>query len=402
MAASLIFVLCCNIAVVKEMRPQTIVDEGRAMRGQAIYQQGQVESVDHLTYHVNSQSGHGVYTVEKLHGVWECSCPDHTYRKEKCKHIWAVEFSLALRNEVQKQVVIKPLDSTICVFCGSQTVVKHGLRHNSNGAIQRFTCKTCGKRFTRNLGFEKLKATPQIVTCALQLYFTGESLRNVQHILKLQGVNVTHQTVYNWIKRYVALMQKYLDKITPQVSPVWRADELYIKIKGNMKYLFAMMDDETRYWIAQEVADSKFTHDARHLFRLAKAVAGKRPKLLITDGLPAYHQACVKEYQTIGIATTTHHIRKITLTGEQNNNKMERLNGEIRDREKVMRGLKRKDTPILTGYQIYHNYMRPHESLDGRTPAEACGVKVEGQDKWLTLIQNASSRNRHNRIQDTA
>jgi len=37
-----------------------------------------------------------------------------------------------------------------------------------------------------------------------------------------------------------------------------------------------------------------------------------------------------------------------------NNNKMERFNGEVRDREKVMRGLKRKDTTILTGYQIYH------------------------------------------------
>jgi transposase-like protein len=188
-------------------------------------------------------------------------------------------------------------------------------------------------------------------------------------------------------------MQKYLDKITPQVSPVWRADELYIKVKGNMKYLFAMMDDETRFWIAQEVADSKYTHDARHLFRLAQAVAEKRPKLLITDGLPAYHQAYMKEYQTNSTATTTHHIRKITLTGEQNNNKMERLNGEIRDREKVMRGLKRDDTPILTGYQIYHNYVRPHEALDGRTPADECGIKVEGKDKWLTLIQNASRKN---------
>ena len=120
--------------------------------------------------------------------------------------------------------------------------------------------------------------------------------------------------------------------------------------------------------------------------------AGKRPKLLITDGLPAYHQAYMKEYETNSIATTTHHIRKITLTGEQNNNKMERLNGEIRDREKVMRGLKRADTPILTGYQIYHNFIRPHESLDGRTPADECGIKVEGNDKWLTLIQNASSQ----------
>ena len=46
---------------------------------------------------------------------------------------------------------------------------------------------------------------------------------------------------------------------------------------------------------------------------------------------------------------------------------MERLNGEVRDREKVMRGLKKVNTPILAGYQIYHNYMRPHEGLDGKT-----------------------------------
>jgi putative transposase len=65
------------------------------------------------------------------------------------------------------------------------------------------------------------------------------------------------------------------------------------------------------------------------------------------------------------------------------------MNGEIRDREKTMRGLKRKRTPIISGCQIYHNYARPHESLNGKTPAEACGIKVEGQNKWKTIIQNA-------------
>jgi putative transposase len=84
------------------------------------------------------------------------------------------------------------------------------------------------------------------------------------------------------------------------------------------------------------------------------------------------------------------HTRHIRLQGDMNNNKMERMNGEVRDREKVMRGLKKVDTPILKGYQIFHNYVRPHEGLDGKTPAEACGIKVEGQDKWKTLIENAS------------
>jgi hypothetical protein len=73
---------------------------------------------------------------------------------------------------------------------------------------------------------------------------------------------------------------------------------------------------------------------------------------------------------------------------------MERLNGEIRDREKVFRGLKKSDTPILTGYQIFHNYVRPHEALNGKTPSEAAGIKVEGDNKWLTLIQNASKNKR--------
>ncbi len=63
---------------------------------------------------------------------------------------------------------------------------------------------------------------------------------------------------------------------------------------------------------------------------------------------------------------------------------MERGNGEVRDREKVMRGLKVKDTSILTGYQIFHNFMRPHEALKGKTPAEACGIKIEGENKWIT------------------
>ncbi len=65
-------------------------------------------------------------------------------------------------------------------------------------------------------------------------------------------------------------MKAYLDKITPQVGDTWRADEVYVKIKGDKKYLFALMDDETRFWIAQEVSDSKFKHDARNLLRMAK------------------------------------------------------------------------------------------------------------------------------------
>ncbi|MFI5450176.1 MAG: hypothetical protein ACHQ03_10500 [Candidatus Bathyarchaeia archaeon] len=58
-----------------------------------------------------------------------------------------------------------------------------------------------------------------------------------------------------------------------------------------------------------------------------------------------------------------------------------------------MRSLKTAETPIISGMQIFHNYIRPHMALDGKTPAEVAGIKVEGENKWLTIIQNASNKN---------
>jgi putative transposase len=68
------------------------------------------------------------------------------------------------------------------------------------------------------------------------------------------------------------------------------------------------------------------------------------------------------------------------------------MNVEIRDGEKTMCGLKQNRTTILRGYMLYHNYLREHEGLNGKTPSEMCGIKVEGENKWITLIQNASTK----------
>jgi putative transposase len=234
-----------------------------------------------------------------------------------------------------------------------------------------------------------MHATPQMITSAMQLYFTGESFRNVKQFLKLQGVKMSHVAIYKWIRKYVGLMETYLEKIKPNVGNAWRTDELFLKVKGNMKYLYALMDDETRFWIAQQVADTKYTANINPLFHKGKEVTGKRPNTLISDGAPNFNDSFNKEFYT-NTTPRTRHIKHIRLQGDHNNNKMERFNGEVRDREKTMRGLKTTDTPILSGYQIYHNYVGPHEGLAGKTPAEKCGIMIEGQNKWVTLIQNAS------------
>jgi len=363
---------------------------------QIAQQENQIKRIDADTYNVKSQSNNGEYRVAKVNGEWRCECPDHVYRHVKCKHVFAVEFSQSLRVEVSTNRVIQEVNVKNCRYCGSSNLKKDGLRKNKSGTIQKFYCRDCRHYFTINIGFERMKHNPQAITSAMQLYFSGESLRNTMRSLRSLGVEVSHKTVYMWIKKYVSLMGSYIDKIIPNVSGTWRADELWVKVKGDKKYLFALMDDETRYWIAQEVAETKHTHNARRLFQMAQKVAGKKPQILITDGLRVYHDAFLEEWHSFEDGWSEHN-HKITFTGEHNNNKMERFNGEVRDREKVMRGLKKTDTPILKGYQLFHNYIREHEGLDGKTPAEACGIRIEGKNKWLTLIQNASQQTKSNR-----
>ncbi len=338
---------------------------------------------------VHSQRLDKEYSVVQTETGWMCGCPDAQFRLQKCKHQWAVEISWTLRKRVEEARKILPIEAQTCVACGSMNVMRWGVRRNKSGDIQRFQCRDCKRLFVVNIGFERMKHNPKAITTALQLYFSGESLRKTRESLKLMGVQVCPQTVHNWITKYVGLMEKYADQIAPKVSDTWRADELFLKVKGDLKYLYAMMDDETRYWIAQEVADTKYVHDARALFAKSKEVAGKRPLKLITDGAPNYVRAFKREFYT-NTNPQSVHVRDIRVSGTIHNNKMERMNGEVRDREKTMRGLKRMDTPILKGVQIYHNFIKPHEGLHGRTPAEAAGIKVEGENKWKTLIQNAT------------
>ncbi|MGQ0792030.1 MAG: IS6 family transposase, partial [Nitrosopumilaceae archaeon] len=298
----------------------------RQQRGEEIAnKQNQITRIDGFTYKVNSQTTNKIYDVIKTELGWICSCPDHNFRKICCKHIHACEFSLKIREQVKNEITIEPIEISSCPRCTSNDIVKHGIRYNKSGNIQRYSCLDCSKWFSFNIGFEKMKSNPQAITSALQLYFTGESLRNVQKFLRLQGVEVSHQTIYNWINKYTNLMEKYLEKITPHVSDKWRADEVFTKVKGNPRYLFALMDDETRFWIAKEMSDKKHGFDARGLFAKGREVTGKKPKVLVTDGLHSFGVAFRKEYWTIKSPRSVH-VKNITLKGEKNNNTMDRLN----------------------------------------------------------------------------
>ena len=77
------------------------------------------------------------------------------------------------------------------------------------------------------------------------------------------------------------------------------------------------MDDETRFWIAQQVAETKNTADITPLFRKGKEVAGTRPNTLISDGAPNFHTALIGSYTQTngqGLGTSIIFEYKVTTT----------------------------------------------------------------------------------------
>lgn len=116
----------------------------------------------------------------------------------KCKHVFAVEISFAPRKEVEVPG-IESLQINCFIFCNSPNIVKDRLRHDKRDDIQKYNCRDCKPYFTINLGFGRMCATAQIITFALQLYFTGESFRNVQNFLKIQGVKITHVGLFVYL-----------------------------------------------------------------------------------------------------------------------------------------------------------------------------------------------------------
>ena len=361
----------------------------RKQRAQLMMEtKGHCSQIESDKFQVRSQTNpENFYIVSKSDNGLICECKDHEIRKSDCKHIKIV-LEIIKNNQCCRNNTFRIMERSklqLCKFCDSGRIIKKGFKKNMYGDVQLFKCKDCKRKFTSNFGFEKMRYESVIITRALQMYYSKMSVRRIADCFEQEGIEVSYRAIYDWICKYSKMTSVYLNGIVPRVGDWFRADEVWIKVNGEQKYLFASMDDDTRYWLASDIAETKFQHNADNLLELTKLQAGKNPRIFITDGLPAYMKSSKKVF-----GKDTNHVRHIHLKGDKNNNKMERLNGEIRDREKVFRGLKKMDTPIIEGMRVYYNFTKKHGALKGRTPAQEALIEIDGKNKWKTIIQNAS------------
>jgi putative transposase len=160
-------------------------------------------------------------------------------------------------------------------------------------------------------------------------------------------------------------------------------------VNGNLRHLWNLMDHGTRFLLAIQVTKRKGGSEARCLLRHSLSRKADKKINLISDGLASYSQA-VRALRRERFQIK--HSQDRGLIQHNNNNRIERLNGSVRERFKTMRGLDSDESSsdFARGFASYYNYIRPHSALGGRTPAEAAGIgRVQQKNRWLDPIRRA-------------
>lgn len=271
-----------------------------------------------------------------------------------------------------------------CKYCGSSHVVKNG---KSRKGIQNWLCRNCGKGFVNSKALPRMKSPISHVSSAVYLYYTGSSLNEIRrHIEQQHGILPSDATIYNWVTRFSKIAINEAQKHIPNVGDTWVADETVLDIGGKKWWLWDIIDYDTRYLLASHLSQSRTTKDAQKLMELASAKAKKTPKVVITDKLASYLDGI-----ELAFGADTKHIPSKPFIDKDSTNIIERFQGTLKDRTKVMRGFKKPESArlMLDGWLVYYNFFRPHEGLKDKTPAQVAKIKFPYQN-WLDVVRSQS------------
>jgi transposase-like protein len=239
-----------------------------------------------------------------------------------------------------------------------------------------------------------MRVESRIISTAIDMYYEGLSVRKVQNQLqKIFGIQIGKSAIWKWLIKYSKLVSQYVETLTPQLLGVYHVDETAIKCKGVQKWFWEIIDEQTKFLVASHLSGSRTTEDAIALFEKSIKVAKRKPVSIYCDGLPAYVDGYNKVFYTMRKDTRPELIRRVGIRAIHNQNAIERLHGTLKDRLKPARGLKgeEKVRTLLEGWTVHYNYVRKHQTLKGKTPAQACGINMKND--WNVLVKEATKFN---------
>ena len=383
--------------------------EAREERAREILEHSKPECISENLYLVPSQFDNTKKYQVTHFDSYSCDCKDFQLRCQGqglyCKHIKAILIFEKLKNNLELEatpitqeieLILDTPASSCCPYCSSQDLIKRGIRQDKSGTKQRFSCKSCKKRFVLS-PIKYIKGNEKFVCLAMDCYYKGLSYRDISDQFKqFYRLDISHVTIRNWILRFSELMEKYTKTLQPKTCGVWNADETMVLTKRGIDknnksfefdYLWNVMDKKSTFILASENSGrGRSAEDAARVMKEAYKQNVKMPNQIITDKLPAYQDGIRKTFRNFGKERKIKHTSILGQRRIVNNNAIENLHTHQKEMLKVRRGVDEVQT-YADGFKVFHNFIKKCEK-DKLTPAERCGIGVNG-NRWETMLLNS-------------
>ena len=209
--------------------------------------------------------------------------------------------------------------------------------------------------------FRYFDSSPEVIRLAVMMYVRFPlSLRNVEDLLAERGIDICHETVRLWWNRFgpmfaAEIRRKRVDHMRAYTQWRWHLDEVFVKINGEMHYLWRAVDHEGEV-LESFVTKRRDKAAALKFIRKAMKRHGK-PRTIVTDRLRSYG-AAMKE---IGNADRQQ-------TGRRLNNRAENSHLPIRRRERAMLRFRQMKTlqKFSAVHAAFHNHFNQDRHLISR------------------------------------
>lgn len=277
-----------------------------------------------------------------------------------------------------------------CKFCGSKDYSKEGYRKTQQrGKVQKFKCKDCGKFFTNDDGFYRMRYESKIITMSIDIYLSNLSSRKMRNQLKRHmGIKVSHVTILDWVRKYALKVHNFVDKLKYKLGKEYFADETMIFRNGHKDRFWACVDWDTRFITGIHYSVDGNIKEAKEF--IAKSVQKGKPKFIQTDSAKFYPKAFKKLFYKNKLkGLEVEHIQNNVQRTRKHNYKIETVFMKIKDRVDDFRGLKALwSAPILmAGLTIQHNFIEEHTTTKNQ-PCSLAGQDLNlGDNRWLGLIR---------------
>ena len=209
--------------------------------------------------------------------------------------------------------------------------------------------------------FRYFKTSPEVIRLAVMMYIRFPlSLRQVEDLLHERGIDICHETVRFWWNRFGPMLAAEIRKkrsAALRTLPQWRwhLDEVFVKINGEMHYLWRAVDHEGE---VLEVFATKHRDSKAALAFLKRTMKQYgRPEVIVTDRLRSY-RAAMRE---IG-----NEARQVT--GRWLNNRAENSHQHFRRRERAMAKFRTPATlqKFAAVHASVHNHFNQERHLHTR------------------------------------